>query len=273
MPNTIAIITPVYRTPRTEAEQLSLSQLRRHLGHYRRIIIAPPGLQLAEFADFEVVRFPARFFHSVRAYNKLMLSRRFYEAFAAHEQMLIYQLDALVFRDELVRWCDAPFDFIGAPVFDPEQPPDVIGMNGGFSLRRVGPCLRVLEGGTKSDAAKIANSMPFMERNVLTRLLKRLLLKLHLRGVVNVIPLLVLRSGYHEDMFWSRFAPLFDREFRVAPASEAKKFAFEAQPSRLYAENQQQLPFGCHAWERWDPQFWTSVLKENDHAPSNQPVT
>lgn len=272
MQDRVVIVTPIYRSSLSAEESLSLDTLRKHLGSYPRCLIAPESLPLSNFPDFRVQRFASRFFRDVRSYNHLVLTRGFYERFRDFDFMLIYQLDALVFRDELLQWCDAQYDFIGAPVFDPTDVTTAIGLNGGFSLRSPRACLRVLQGGASSRVRETADGMPFMERNRATRLLKRLLLTLHLRGLANVIPLLVLRSGYHEDMFWSRFAPLFDPEFRVAPVSDAKKFAFEAHASRLYEENSRQLPFGCHAWKRWDPVFWEWILKENGCAQSDDPT-
>jgi hypothetical protein len=43
------------------------------------------------------------------------LSEEFYQAFTDFEFMLIYQLDAFVFRDELADWCRSGYEYIGAP--------------------------------------------------------------------------------------------------------------------------------------------------------------
>ena len=52
--------------------------------------------------------------------------------------------------------------------------------------------------------------------------------------------------------------------FKVPSAQEAVAFAFEAHPDYLYQLNQQRLPFGCHAWQRYQPQFWQTVIAENN---------
>lgn len=74
--------------------------------------------------------------NSWRGYTNLVSSERFYAMFSEYEYILIYQLDAWVFRDELEYWCDQNYDYIGAPFwFEPSK--DFIIGNGGVSLRRV----------------------------------------------------------------------------------------------------------------------------------------
>ena len=38
-------------------------------------------------------------------------------------------------------------------------------------------------------------------------------------------------------------------------------FAFEARPRTLYEMNGRQLPFGCHAWFRYDLAFWKPFVE------------
>jgi hypothetical protein len=255
------VVVPVFRPTFTDDERLSLRFLRENLPNQERVIIAPRGLALDGVDDFRIIYFPARFFRSVYDYNRLMLSRRFYRTVADYEFILIYQLDALVFRDDLQRWCEAPYDYVGAPVFDRNGAGPWLGLNGGFSLRRVRACLRALEGIPVRSIRDTARSMPFMERNILLRFSKYFILHLHHLRVINAVPLLVLHSGYHEDLFWSRFARLFNGTFRAAPLQEALEFAFEMNPARFFEENGRRLPFGCHAWRRWEPEFWSQLLE------------
>ena len=42
-----------------------------------------------------------------------MVSPLFYLNFKKYRYLLIYQLDALVFRDELLEWCSKEIDYIG----------------------------------------------------------------------------------------------------------------------------------------------------------------
>jgi hypothetical protein len=63
--------------------------------------------------------------------------------------MLIYQLDAWVFKDDLMKWCNKGYDYIGAPWFEDfgsyEKGKKLwrVG-NGGFSLRKIKYFCKVL---------------------------------------------------------------------------------------------------------------------------------
>ncbi len=41
---------------------------------------------------------------------------------------------------------------------------------------------------------------------------------------------------------------------------EACAFAFERSPRYLYEKNANILPFGCHAWEKYDKAFWLNHI-------------
>jgi hypothetical protein len=49
-------------------------------------------------------------------------------------------------------------------------------------------------------------------------------------------------------------------DYTIAPVNEAIKFSFEANPEFLFEKNNYQLPFGCHAWQRYDPLFWEKYI-------------
>lgn len=263
MTHSVAIVVPIHSVPSTESERLSLHLLRQHLSSYRRFIVAPTGLALHGLDDFDIVRFPRRFFSSAHGYNRLLVTRRFYHAFAEYDWMLVHQLDALVFRDELSHWCEKEFDYIGAPIVIPVMWRPFNGLNGGFSLRRVRAFRKVLHGGSPQRLKMAANDMMFMQRRLIFRVAKRCLLWLHLRGLLNAAPALIFRSGCPEDIFWCELAPLLDGNFKLAPPEVAKRFAFETEPSQLYQELGRRLPFGCHAWEKHEPEFWADVFEEH----------
>ena len=69
------------------------------------------------------------------------------------------------------------------------------------------------------------------------------------------------RYPRNEDLFWALEAPKFDRSFRVASAEVALPFAFEMAPRWCYEKNGRRLPFGCHAWMRYDREFWEEIIK------------
>lgn len=72
-----------------------------------------------------------------------------------------------------------------------------------------------------------------------------------------------LNIDVNEDLFWGLFVPARCSFFKVPRAQDAIAFAFEAHPDYLYQLNQRVLPFGCHAWQRYQPKFWLSVAKDH----------
>jgi hypothetical protein len=65
----------------------------------------------------------------------------------------------------------------------------------------------------------------------------------------------------NEDGYWGLLTGRNFRWFKVAPPEDAIKFSFEVQPQRFYNENFQQLPFGCHAWIKYDFDFWKTHIE------------
>jgi hypothetical protein len=265
----VAVVVPLHdREHLTPDEQVSLRHLRHYLGRYDRYVIAPEGLPLPLF-DFRLKRYPRKYFGSAQANKKLFLSRRLYRDFAEYEYILIYHLDALVFSDELEEWCRAGFDYIGAPWFESEDEPERglsdVG-NGGFSLRKVSSCLKVIE----SRRYKVEPneywrhhhaSKPWHLRlaNLPRRYLKRW-------TWFNGARWEMARFRYNEDKFWARRARHYYPEFRIAPPDVALRFAFECQPRPCYERNEFRLPFGCHAWARYDRAFWEPFLLSEETA-------
>jgi hypothetical protein len=64
----------------------------------------------------------------------------------------------------------------------------------------------------------------------------------------------------NEDLFWGLFVPAQCNFFRVPQPAEALAFAFEAHPDFLYELNDRTLPFGCHAWQRYMPEWWIKAI-------------
>ncbi len=65
----------------------------------------------------------------------------------------------------------------------------------------------------------------------------------------------------NEDYFWSKIAGKRFNWFKVPLPLGAMKFSEELELSYLFFLNNKKLPFGCHAWEKYDPNFWSVHIK------------
>jgi len=265
----VAIVVPHHRFPLSRDEEISLWHLRKHLSNFDRFLIGPPELPIG-YSDFRIRFFPSEFFRSERGYNSLLLSRKFYRAFRYYEFILIYQLDCLVFSGNLDCWCDKGWDYVGAPWFpafaeDTSKGFLAVG-NGGFSLRKVSSAIQVLESKvlaedpvTRGQQLRWFRSRPFL-REIACWLKTRL----HARGYRNNVGFFVWMlcqdPSVHEDLFWSFDAKRFLPGFRIPSPEEAVAFAFEPAPRYCYDVNGRKLPFGCHAWGRFDRAFWEEKI-------------
>jgi hypothetical protein len=233
--NEAVVVMPVYKDELTPNETLSFQQGLRVLGSHPMALICPEGLRLDAYEPekhgLRVHRFAAHYFESTRTYNKLMLSPRFYASFLRFRYMLIYQLDAFVFSDQLLEWCRLGYDYVGAPWIDSDwlpvmpmwRPPwsrDNLVGNGGFSLRRI-----------RSSLAAVTLFRPWARR-----------------------------WPMNEDGFFAFFAASYYPRYRIPSTEVALRFSFEDHPARCYQRAGRRLPFGCHAWEKTDPVFWSDFI-------------
>lgn len=256
----VAVVVPLYRSPLSADEQISLAALRRALPGHEHIALVPVRLMGAAALEgfSRVVTFADEHFASVQSYNQLMLNAAFYRCFEAYEHILIYQTDALVFSDELAHWCAQPYDYIGAPwVYSWAFWPLGLGAlkkakalryqarnlrwgdkarrkwcalrvgNGGFSLRRVRTFLDVLE------------NPPAIYREYIERGLQ----------------------DYPEDFFWGIDANAERPRIRVPDWQTALGFAVESAPEQAI-KRLGKLPFGAHAWDRGYRDYWLRTLAQ-----------
>jgi hypothetical protein len=227
------------------------------LRRYPIIFVAPESLNIEEYAKlfigdnnicFEF--FEDRYFADIQGYNQLLTSSCFYARFLDYRFILIYQLDAFVFRDELEQWCGLNYDYIGAPWEDVKPswgyyskllhdvplihrfltivkllkcPPRNVG-NGGFSLRKTMSHYRI---------SSILNRKTGTGR-------------------------------LHEDIFWSFVVPAHIPWYTIPKPDVALRFAFEVRPRESFMKNNCKLPFGCHAWARYDKEFWMSIFASRE---------
>ncbi|AHM61599.1 hypothetical protein D770_16725 [Flammeovirgaceae bacterium 311] len=272
MKNTTVVITiPIYKEVPDKYEILSFKQCLNVLGSYQIRIVAPEGLDLCRYFDLcqstgtpAVDYFDKSYFKGISGYNRLMLSIEFTKKYINFEYILIYQLDAYVFKDELSYWCSKGYDFIGAPGFIDSKEEDRYqfseGMNGGFSLRKVSAMMELLHTWQKY----------FNLYDILTT--KHLSVKSKVQLTYDYL-IQGLPSGFrktpmaifykhHEDFVLTMIFSKERKVLSVPPPLEASKFSFELHPGLLYELNENELPFGCHAWNKYNIGFWSGFIPE-----------
>ena len=242
---TVVIAIPIYKQGMAPFEEFSLRRCVSVLNRYPITFVAPnsldAGAYLAAAPGARVLRFGDDYFASTASYSQLMLSEHFYESVLDYEYVLIHQLDAFVFEDQMPTWCAAGYDYIGAPL---PRFKFRVG-NGGFSLRRPAACLEVLRSPLHEDARTYWELTYADEplRVRATNYYKKLVKMLHIGTDVRS----VLRGTLYEDLFWGLRAPRYWPSFKVAPFEAAIMFAFESGLRDLYHNYAQRPPFGCHA--------------------------
>jgi hypothetical protein len=251
----VKIIIPLYKSDLERDENLSLKQCCSILSSYPIVIAKPESLDVnrlhQQYPQLEIESFPDEYFQSLESYNRLMLSPVFYERFIDYEYILIYQLDAFVFRDELEAWCRKSYDYIGAPWIPKgrfwkeirDTFNHLIGNNkrvlqrsiyykvgnGGFSLRRTRSCFQITNNETQ-------------------------LIQTYLQ------PTLKNKKYIPEDVFWALEPHRHHYDFSTPDYKEALLFSFDKYPKKCF-QLTKTIPFGCHAWNRKKMfPFWESYI-------------
>lgn len=276
----VAVVIPVYKNILSENEVKSLSQCAQILNKHPIIFVCPDSLDISFYdnfcksknLNFKFEKFHDKYFKGIKGYNSLLSGAGFYKRFTEYEYILIYQLDAWVFRDELLYWCAQGYDYIGAPWFEGIHLADEnsklleFGGNGGLSLRKVNSFIQVLN----IFPLKLFFKYVMNWEEIYKKYKKRRLIS----NILNFPRFLWLRYGYknllfyyfknyeqiHEDIFFTTIIPLVNPNFKIAPSRIAMYFSFETFPGRLYKETNNKLPFGCHGWEKQDPDFWREFI-------------
>ncbi len=258
----LVVVTPIYKKDISKDEHLSIKSSLLHLKAYDKVIIAPNKfmndeefLMIWKNYGYKIVFFNDKHFVSAEAYNKFMMNKEFYKVFEKYEYMLMYQLDVLVFSDSLDYWMSKQIDYVGAPwIIEDEDGKRFQGAgNGGLSLRNIQTFIKVLESKKLFDKKDKFTRLPLNSkfRNIC---ILWILLRYNLsRNLVSLYR--VLYNG-QEDRFWAFYATFFVKDFKVATVKESLLFAFERYPEFCFEQNGHVLPFGVHAWERYNPLFW-----------------
>jgi hypothetical protein len=256
--NKVIVVIPVYKQSLPDDEIISLQRVIKVLSKNDFSIVCAKSLDIKQYTHyfegagtgFSVDRFDDKYFRSISDYNRLMLSPNFYSRFQTWQYMIIYQLDCFIFKDEVEKWITGDFDYVGAPWVSYDQSLNfyrsliysrwkLIGLlkksidfnrgekifvgNGGCSIRKV---------------KKFANISKILH----------LFFKRHLRGHVN------------EDFIWSVLATKYFRNFKVPTVTVASQFALEEINHPVDLDSMETLPMAAHAWKRYYPDLWQSII-------------
>ena len=229
----VAVVIPIYKEELDDLEKISLAQVRKVLKNYPRIFIAPDGKNFSYLEPGEILfQFPPQHFQSVKTYSQILLQPFFYEPFLVFDYMLIYQLDAFIFYDALENFCRLGYDYIGAawpryvwigPM--PAGKTPRVG-NGGFSLRRVAACHRLL-----IEASRWSNWTDNL-------------------------------ANMSEDAFFAMCGIIKGTDFNVAPVEVADCFSMDYYPDRHIKKLGGELPFGCHDWTEYGADFYVELFAQ-----------
>jgi hypothetical protein len=227
------IIVPVYKSKLSPVEEISFKQLINVLGNYDIYVVTHTNVNCTEFQNMNpnlnFKYFESKYFESIKGYNQLCLSTEFYNAFKEYRYMLIAQLDTYIFKNEFNYWVEKNYDYIGAPWLKVNSKGHLFDLSR-FLVNRVG-----------NGGLSLRNIRTFIELSKKYQWLSKFFPK-------------------NEDFFWCIIIPLFERHFSVPPVEIAIQFAIETDPQKGYKMNGNKVPFGCHAFEKHEPEFWRKFI-------------
>ncbi len=251
------IIVPVHKETPTPAELVSIRQLGRIMTGRKIFVLSPQALNTKSYKDLlpgaEDLKVDPAWMGSIRAYNQMMIAPMLYRRLRDYTHMLLHEPDAILLRDELDHWCTQPYDYIGAPWLYWDESEGCAkfggGANGGLSLCNLDAMRRVTSSWKRwhswrhvmGDLVAGAKGDRFKFR----------------RGMVAAYPGGLLRGAHRLystgwDIFWTTVVPPLQPDFRKAPPEVCVHFFWELASYICYEITKHQLPFGLHAWPKYD---------------------
>lgn len=245
----VAVVIITHKEKLNKEEKISLSFLEKNLRKYDKfLVISKSHVNIdSKFNElkFKAIRLEDKYFGTAKRHNDLMKSLEFYNLFRGYEYILKYELDSLVFKDELEYFCSLNYDYIGAPFImnNLKKIKDIRKIkqrNGGLSLRKINSFVNVLQNN------KRGHNLWFI-RYYINNFLRYNFFRI--RAVI--IGKLSIKSIFSigEDIFWSIGAKEYNPNFKVAPFYVSLSFSFENNVPLSFKMNNRRLPFGCHAFK------------------------
>jgi hypothetical protein len=236
-----AVLIPIYKNQLDEDELFSVKTSLSNLQGHDIYWVAPAGLDLSfyneNFGAITAQYFDADYFKNIAGYNKLLTSPFFYETFIKYDFSLICQPDAIVLKPELNDWLEKPYDYIGAP------------WPNGYSLKIQTKKIPIPEGITCT--AFVGNGGLSLRRNQAC---------IDLLNEFDDLAEMWRAQGHAEDLFFSLLGTL-SKNYILPNIRIAGEFSQETNIKIISKITKNCIPFGIHAWEKYDKPYWNKVIK------------
>ena len=261
MKKSVTVVIPVYKPSLTEMEIISLNQCFKVLGKYNIVAVKPLSLDLKNYRyPFNTVySFDDEYFKNIAGYNRLMLASMFYEKFLANDFILIYQPDAFVFKDELQHWCEAGFDYVGAPWLREADYPDFF-----KKVKNQAKAYFHIKYDVKQKGTDLPSDLQFENRvgngGFSLRNTRKFFDLCHSKQQLIADYSTQNFHRFNEDAFWSIAVNRKSKLLKIPNYRKAALFSIESHGEYALKLTKGILPFGCHAWEK-NLEFWRPIFK------------
>jgi hypothetical protein len=259
------VVIPIHNSKPTHFELISFIQCFNVIQSSKIVILHPEGLDLTVFKKyiptFQTISIKRSKMSSILAYNKLKLSKYFYDLFTDYEYLLTYELDAFIFKDDINYWCSLELDYIGAPWLIhncDDYSLKLVGVgNSGFSLRKIKTMKRFIKNYIRYPMVK--------PKGIWNKLfIKIILFTYYLFPFIENITIQYF-CDENEDIVISNYCSLVLNDFKMATINQALDFSFECYPEYLHSINKNKLPMGCHAWWKYNLDFWKPFINQQGY--------
>ena len=244
------ILIPVWKRFLNAAEVRSFAQCKLVLGEnedYEIVLFGPERLDEKYYQEIwkryccfgtdddkiptiRIVKFQDRCFESRLSYSHLLSSKEFYRNFTDFKYILIYQLDAWVFSDELGKWCDYEYDLVGAPWCHLCR------------LGKDGDC-------SKYRSSQFVGNGGLSLRNV--------------ESFIDKLPYETFDEAMYNESITEDIYVSMIREFLRPSCMEACRFSVETNAKKLIEKvNGGNLPFGFHGLQVYDGELFEKLCDE-----------
>jgi hypothetical protein len=256
-------VIPCYTAALQPYERVALARCLDVLKAHDIVLIKPQSLNLDALLKAHpqlcTESFNDDYFAGIGGYNRLMLSDGFYARFAKYEYVLIHQLDAFVFSDQLLNWCARGYDYIGAPWFPNSKVPTWHSYSRIY-LRRtlyrwINRADRHVPRLHRAQYMYSVGNGGFSLRRVET--MRTVLATLHSRAEAYRQ---TSSSIQNEDLFFCVEANRYFCHVKTPDIREASAFAWEQQPAVAAKLSGGNLPFGCHGFNKLHRSEWRPIF-------------